>query len=121
MVRTLDLFPVLSRSFLRSWEPTFTEEGIDTFVPVAYVDEDKDFYGIEVDLPGLTKEDLKIETESQLLTISGERKGRYRVRKVFNLPDDVDLEGVQATHENGVLKLKLPKSTKSKARQITIR
>lgn len=115
-MRTLSLFPAYStcRSFAQAEESDF-------FIPVSRVDETAEFYRIEIDVPGLKKDELKIETDNHLLTVQGERKDRYKVQKRFNLPDDVELDGIQAKHEDGVLYLELPKVAQVKPRAIAIK
>lgn len=123
MYRSVSFFPSLARGCIPAYRADETSEGeLSTLTPYAFVDEDKDSYTIDLDLPGLAREEIKIETEDGELSISGERKGRYRVKKLFSLPDDVDAEAIEAKHENGVLKLRLPKTAKvNKAREIPIK
>ena len=79
---------------------------------------------LHCDLPGMTKDQIQISAQGRQLTISGETKheeekkeGQYRVRerrygkfeRRVALPQDVDLDQVQAKYENGVLKVKVPK------------
>ena len=91
--------------------------------------EEGDSYVMEADLPGFKKEDIKIDLDDNLLTISAERhsnyeekdkKGKYvRCERSYGAYSrDFDLsgvnsEGIKAKYENGVLKLTLPKKTQA--------
>lgn len=78
-------------------------------------------YLISIDLPGMDKKDISIETSGNRLIISGERKEEsenkegskksYRqFNQSFSLPDDANLEAITATSTNGVLKITVPKT-----------
>jgi HSP20 family protein len=97
------------------------------FVPVVNTREADDAYYIEVELPGVKKEDINIDVNEDTLTISGERKIKeehkddnfYKVESVygkfersFSLPEDVDTDKIEATSKNGVLEIKIPKIQK---------
>ncbi len=97
------------------------------FVPVVNTREADDAYYIEVELPGVKKEDISIDVNDDTLTISGERKVKeehkednfYKVESVygkfersFSLPEDVDTDKIEATSKNGVLEIKIPKVQK---------
>lgn len=104
-----------------------------TFTPACEVrDEDKSYF-VGLDIPGLQKEDLDIEVKDNHLYISGERKSasektnvlrserRYgKFSRTFTLPQNVKTEGIQATFENGVLEVVIPKEEKSQPRKIQI-
>ncbi len=94
------------------------------FVPTVNTREADDAYYIEVDLPGVKKEDVSIDVNENVITISGERKVEeerkddefYRVESVygkfersFTLPDDVDTDNIEAKMNDGVLTVKIPK------------
>lgn len=92
------------------------------------VKETDNAYEFDVDVPGLTKDEIKVSIDRDgVLTISGERKvqdeeddnkqGYRRIERGFGkfvrrfqLPDDTDPEHIKAKVENGVLKLVLPKA-----------
>lgn len=87
--------------------------------------------------PGYSKQDLKLDLEDDLLTISAEKKDealqeneRYTRREFthsafsrsFKLPETVDSAAITATHADGVLSVRIPKAevSKPKAREISI-
>jgi len=95
------------------------------FVPAVNTREADDAYYIEVDLPGVKKEDISIDVKDNVLTISGERKVEeerkedefYRVEsfygkfeRSFTLPEDVDADKIEAEAKDGVLTVKIPKA-----------
>ncbi len=95
------------------------------FVPAVNTREADDAYYIEVDLPGVKKEDISIDVDDNVLTISGERKVEeerkedefYRVEsfygkfeRSFTLPEDVDADKIEAEAKDGVLTIRIPKA-----------
>lgn len=107
--------------------------------PSVNVKDAENKYEIEVAAPGVNKEDFKVELNGNKLTISSEsktenenkdEKGNYTRREFnyqsfsrsFTLPDDVDGESIKASHQNGVLKIEIPKKENSQqtAKQISI-
>lgn len=92
-------------------------------------------YELVADLPGLKKEDIKIEIENNMLTLRGEKKiegekkdKNYRVCeryygefvRTFALPENVNTDGIVAEFKDGVLKLEIPKTEKPKPKQIEV-
>jgi HSP20 family protein len=92
-------------------------------------------YRIEVDVPGLSRDNIHINFQDDRLTISGERsheareENEERVRversfgnffRSFTLPSTVNAGDISATHENGVLTITVPKAEESKPRRIEI-
>ena len=103
--------------------------------PLTNVTEDSDNYYVRSELPGIKSEDLNIQVTAEGLSISGERKiseegdrVKYHRReresgkfsRLINLPKKVDVDKVEASMENGILKVTIPKSEGSKPRQITV-
>ena len=105
--------------------------------PPVNIAETADAYHVELNAPGRNKEDFKINADKGLLTISYEKKEETKTEGVksvrsefslqsfkrsFTLDDKVDVAGIQAKYENGLLKVLLPKKaeTKEAATQITI-
>lgn len=81
-------------------------------------------YLMAVDLPGVRKEDLKIEVVDQILTVTGERKrGDANGQKIFcrfNIPASADTAKIEANLANGVLEIAMPKAEAAKPRTVQI-
>ena len=88
----------------------------------SHVEETEQGYFIQLDAPGVKKEDLKIALENRHLVIEGERKGKspQKLKRSFSLPDDVDFEKISAELKDGVLDLSLPKKEQAKPKLIPI-
>ena len=97
--------------------------------------EDKDKVMVNVDLPGMKKEDIKVSVQDNTLTIKGERKAEkeekdknyHRVERLygtfcrsFSLPGKVDGQKIKANYKNGVLSIDLPKAEEVKPKEIPI-
>lgn len=109
---------------------TNEESGISTFKPTVSTREGEFAYHIEVDLPGVKKEDISIDVKDSQLVISGERsykeerqeKDYYKIessygkfQRSFALPENVDIENIEASSLDGVLEVVLPKLKIEKA------
>jgi HSP20 family protein len=105
------------------------------WIPSMDLVETEDHFVLRADLPGLSEEDVSIELEDNVLTLSGERKaeheekkeGYYRVERSFGqfrrsltLPEGVDAEGINATFDKGVLEVRIPKPEERKPRRVAI-
>ena len=105
------------------------------FSPPAELAENDKNYFLSVDLPGMKKEDIKIEVLENSLVISGERQSEKKnetdgyqrtertygsFKRSFSLPKAVDTENIQALHQHGVLEITIPKSQEVKSRKIEI-
>ncbi len=106
---------------------------LDHWSPLADVEETDDAYTVELELPGVAREDVDIQLDDRRLTVSGgieekERKGilHRRTRRVgrfhfsVTLPGDVDADNVSAQLHDGVLTVHVPKSAQAKPRRIAI-
>ena len=98
------------------------------------VETDDDFR-LHLDVPGITKDDITINLQNRTLTVSGER-GSDRTdereefvrverafgtfHRTFTLPDTVDADHIEATYDNGVLTINVPKTEERTRRQIEI-
>jgi HSP20 family protein len=105
------------------------------FLPPVDILENEQDIVLKAEVPGVKAEDLKITLENNVLTFTGERKFKeeekeenyHRVERrygkftrSFNLPVGVAVDSVNATFENGVLTITLPKREEYKPKQITI-
>lgn len=106
------------------------------FVPQCDLRETKKEYIAQFDIPGVKREDIKIEVEGNRLTVRGERRvekeekeeKRYYAEsyygtflRTFALPSEINEEKVDAHYDNGVLTIKIPKTEVStKAREVEI-
>lgn len=122
---------LLEENFGRPWAQSDSTK----WYPAVDVLESKDSYLIRAELPGMKREDFKLEVKDGTLTLSGERKSEkpaegveYRhVERVdakfwrsFNLPETVKHDAIEATYKDGVLEVRVPKAEQAKARQIEI-
>ena len=106
------------------------------WAPALDISERKDAYLVTVELPGLKPEDLDITMEDGLLTIQGERQftsesseqqfhrveRRYGAfRRSITLPAQVQADHIEATFDNGVLQIVVPKAEEAKPKRIQVR
>jgi len=104
--------------------------------PLVDITEDEKEYVVKAEIPEMKKEDIKINVNEDVLTVSGERKyekeekGKkyHRVERAygsfmrsFTLPEDADGTKVNAEYKDGVLKVHLPKSEKAKPKAIEVK
>lgn len=109
-------------------------EGID-FAPSCTLKETDKEYIVQFDIPGVKKEDVKIEIENNRLTVSGDRSEKKEEKdakhflsetrygsfmRSFGLPATVDENKVDAHYEDGVLTVKVAKTATSKAKEVKI-
>ncbi len=129
-----DLFSrVFNDSFFST--PSLSTE---RFVPKCNIEEKRNHYLVEVEIPGVDPNDVVIELDGNVLTIKGERKRKIETEdednkmhvieqsygsfyRSFTLPDNVDAEQIDAKNKNGILTIKLPKKKGSSPRRIEIK
>lgn len=126
----------------RMFEDVFTgrtEEGKDlatsTWAPSVDIFETESELVLTAEVPGIEEKDIEIKIEDNTLTLKGERKfeketkeeNYHRIERsygsfyrAFTLPNSIDPEKIQATHENGVLKITMPKRTELHPRKVKI-
>ena len=116
---------MLESFFNRDFNPVFNTS--DT--PAVNVVETKDNYKLEVAVPGMSKENMKINVDGNMLTVSGknetknsEEKENYTRKefsfssffRTFTLPDTVDADKISADYVNGILNVVIPKKDEAK-------
>jgi HSP20 family protein len=104
--------------------------------PLVDITEDEKEYLVKAELPEMKKDEIKINVQNDVLSISGERKYEkeekdkkyHRVERAygsfmrsFTLPEDADGSKVNAEYKDGVLKIHLPKSEKAKPKTIEVK
>ena len=105
--------------------------------PEADVLETESEIRVMIEMPGIRPDDIELGLENNVLTISGEKKEveergdhatwhvserRYgQLSRSFLLPRDVDHDRIEASFENGVLSVRIPKSERARRRRIEIR
>ena len=133
----------MDRLFNQLWRPGFeqvrsTEANGDVAVLRPRVDvlESEKAYVLEADLPGVKKDDLKIELERNVLTIEAQRKTERseelqglhieratnaRFFRSFTLGREVDSDQIEAYFTDGVLRLTVPKKEQALPRRISVK
>ncbi|HEV7671333.1 MAG TPA: Hsp20/alpha crystallin family protein [Thermoanaerobaculia bacterium] len=105
------------------------------WLPAVDVAETPDALTLYAELPGLSREDVDITLENNVLSVRGERKFEKDVKeesfhrieraygafsRTFTLPSNVKNDGVEATFKDGVLTIRIPKVEEAKPRKIAI-
>jgi len=137
--RSNSLFPSVPSFFddfftrdLFDWSNTNNAYG--SSLPAVNIKEDENNFEVEVAVPGLKREDFKIEIENDVLTVSSEKESsneseeenykrrefRYSsFKRTFSLPESkVDADKVKANYVDGVLQINLPKKEEAKPKPV---
>ena len=108
---------------------------VGAWSPAVDIYEDENGYAIKLELPEVKKEDVKVNLDKNVLSISGERhlenvekrENYHRVERSygqffrsFTLPPHANVEAIAAEFKNGVLKLQIPKKEEAKPKQIQV-
>jgi HSP20 family protein len=107
---------------------------VGDWMPTVDIIENEHGFVVKTELPGVEKDDVKVHINNGLLTIRGEKKRetkdekQHRVEcaygsfvRSFTLPQDVELEKVEAAYKNGILSLIIPKLEKAQPKQIEVK
>jgi len=103
------------------------------WMPLADISDTDDAYVVQVDLPGVSRDQLNVELNDRELVINGElvdeeqgrrrrrsrRTGRFEFRTT--LPSDINPDGISANLADGVLTVTVPRSEAAKPRRIDVR
>jgi HSP20 family protein len=124
-----DLFPVNRLRTLFGEMPTESEIRMD-------VSEDEKAYHVKADIPGVSKEDIRIDIDGAQVSITAEMKKEKEEKKgstvlrseryygqqfrSFTLRHEVDQAKAEAKYANGVLELTLPKKTATEVKHLTV-
>ncbi|AXH16273.1 Hsp20/alpha crystallin family protein [Malaciobacter mytili] len=133
LVTRFDPFKDLAEFEKRFYNKVSQNEGVSGFVPSVNTREGEFAYHIDVDLPGVKKENIKVDVHKDILTISGERKIKEEIKeedyykvetsfgkftRSFTLPENADIENIDANYEDGVLEVVIPKLAEEKHKKI---
>lgn len=132
-----DLQKEINRMFDRFFRGFEDEEiRVVSWSPRVDISETNDEYIVRAEIPGVSKDDVKITIKDDILTISGEKKQEketkgenfHRVERVYGsfsrsfvLPGSVKVDKVEAKFKDGVLTIKLPKVEEAKPKEIEIK
>ena len=105
------------------WSDVDLRSDVYGIAPIVDIYEEGNEVIVKADLPGMKKEDIKIDIAENMLTISGEKKTTEKIEKKdyyrqertfgsfcrrFELPGEVDTGKIKAHFENGVLDMRIP-------------
>ena len=143
LTKTTSKTTLLFDDFFKPWNEWFDNGGNlwgrTLSVPSVNITEDQNEFQVSLAVPGMKKEDFKIDVNNNILTISSEKEDekeekekRYTRREYsytsfsrsFTLPDEVNKEKIEARYENGILKLSLPRKEevkKNASKQISVK
>lgn len=128
-----NVFDELFNVFPATWE---NDARTNSAAPVN-INETKNGYELEFNVPGRRKEDFTINVENGLLTVGSEKKvsgeaneakpvrkewSLQNFKRSFNLDEKINADGIEARYDNGILKIYLPKKeeVKNAPKQISI-
>jgi HSP20 family protein len=115
--------------------PTVATAPVRRFAPATDLIESDTHYILRADLPGLSEDDVNVELDGSVLTVSGERRsasedrraGYHRVersygsfRRSVRLPQGVDADAITASFDKGVLEITVPKPEAAKPHKVQI-
>jgi HSP20 family protein len=123
------------------FERIFSDDRIvaeDFRMPLIDVLEKKDSYLIVAELPGFNEKDIKLEIKDSVLTLSTEKKADkdekseegtwirrerndLRFSRTFSLPEDTDVDRIEAKFRDGLLSIELPRRPESAPKVLTIK
>jgi HSP20 family protein len=124
--RENDIFSDTFRSIFQHPFFSMKDEVLNTsnFTPRVRISEDKDNFYLNIEMPGIPKEDVKISLENDVLSISGTKKAQNKSEdtnlimneiyygefcRSFNLSNDIKKDAIDAEFKDGLLSITLPK------------
>lgn len=143
LTKTPERVPALFDDFFKPWNEWFDNDNIflgrTVRIPSVNITENKDEYNVSLAVPGMKKDDFKIDVSGNMLTISCEKdetkeeNDKKYTRKEysyssfsrsFTLPDEVNREKIDAKYDVGLLTISLPRKEEAKkftAKQIAVK
>lgn len=116
---------LINRAFAAPMQPQAMQPGFERFMrslmPAFYdVQEDDASWTVSLDVPGITRDQLRVNVIGTTVTVDTVEDAPRRVSAAYELPHDIDVDKCEAKLENGVLTLKLAKVESAKPRQIAV-
>jgi HSP20 family protein len=132
--KTIDRMPFVFEDYFRPWNEWFDNGNSNLWgtamnIPAVNITEHKNVYEVSLAVPGMKKDDFKIDVNGNMFTISSEKeenkeeKDKKFTRKEYNyssfsrsftLPDEINREKIDAKYDNGILKISLPRKEEAK-------
>ncbi|MDR3001541.1 MAG: Hsp20/alpha crystallin family protein [Fibromonadaceae bacterium] len=113
----------LNRIFDSLLDYARNDEQTKAYAPKSYLSENNGVYTLEVELPGVKKEDISVSVEANLLKIAAVRKRaeeELKYEREFHLSNEMDSANIKASNENGVLTLTLARKPEAQSKRITV-
>lgn len=117
---------VINSPLFRNWE---SAGSASNYIPKVRISEDRDSFHIKMEIPGISKGDIKLSVENNILSVSGVKKEEKKTEETnlitneiyfgefsrnFNLSKDIKIDLIEAEFSDGVLNIKLPKIEEAK-------
>ena len=130
LAKANERIPMMFDDFFKPWNDWFDGglTGRTIHMPAVNIEELKDHYAILLAVPGMKKDDFKIDVDGNLLTISSEKEENIEEKdkrftrreysyssfsRTFTLPEEIVKDKIEAKYENGVLTVALPRKEDS--------
>jgi len=132
LTKSGERMPTFFDDFFKPWNEWFDNGGFSgrvMNVPAVNITEQKDNYLVSLAVPGMKKEDFKIDVDGNMLTISSEKQESKEEQdkkftrreysyssfsRSFTLPEEINKEKIEARYEDGVLKISLPRKEEAR-------
>lgn len=131
LAKVSERMPTVFEDLFKPWNEWFDGGlwGKTMNIPAVNIIEHKDEYQVSLAVPGMKKDDFKIDVDGNMLTISSEKeeskeeKEKKFTRKEYNyssfsrsftLPEEINKEKIEAKYEDGVLRIALPRKEEAK-------
>ncbi|MEY2533731.1 MAG: hypothetical protein QOF29_1641 [bacterium] len=128
-------FDELQQRTAQLMESVWSGSGVDPlgWTPLVDIEETDDAWIVEAEVPGAQRDDIDVELRDTELFVSGEikererkgilrrrtrRRGRFELR--VTLPGQADPDGIDATLDDGVLTIRIPKAEQARSRRISV-
>jgi HSP20 family protein len=135
LARNRENLPAIFDDFFRPWNEWFDNDRLINraiTVPAVNISEEDKGYKVTMAVPGMKKDDFRVDVTGNIITISASKEeekedsNKKYTRKEYNyssftrsftMPEEVNKKAIDASYDNGVLTLNLPKTGESKSRE----